>query len=144
MKKLIALAMILILIVPASALAVDRDPIIGGWYMCYDEKVTPEMASNFSGFDKIFAIYDFTEDGTIMLLEVDLKEGKGTPVYSAAGKWSKENDKYKYSIIGLGQGTAFIKDRELYLALDNVSARQMYLKIRRIEYFDPYSDYVFN
>lgn len=140
MKKLIALFLILSLALPVTVLAENREPIIGAWYMFFDSDITPEIAANFQWRDKIITVYDFTEDGVIMCLEVDIKEGQGTPLFSVAGKWSKSGDKYDYSLIGLGQGQSYVKDGLLYLGITDGN---VYLKLRHMDYFDPYSDYDF-
>ena len=121
MKKLAALFLILVMLVSAASLAEDRDPIIGAWYVFYDMDVTPEMKANFPGNNKIFSIYDFTEDGTIMLLELDEQNGTGTPTFAATGKWSKEGNKYNYSIIGMGESDMYIKNNCLYLNYHNMN-----------------------
>lgn len=144
MKKLIALALILVMLFPAAVMAADRDPIIGGWYMFFDSAETPEVASNFSGYDRIFSVYDFLDNGTIMILEADIKNNMSTPVYLASGKWSNENGTYHYSITGLGENTCYIKDNAIFLRVEYLSARPFYMKLRRMEYYDPYGDYVYN
>lgn len=143
MKKLIILFLVLALAVPAAAMAADRDPIVGCWYMFFDSKVTPEISSIFSGVDKEISIYDFLENGIIMMLDLSVKDEQGTPTYSAAGKWSKENDMYKYSIIGLGEESAYIKDQDLFLRIPgDSSAVSIYMKLHHMEFFNPYADYV--
>ena len=139
MKKLIAFMLILALIVPASSMAADRDPIAGCWYMVFDAVENPELISTFAGADRIVCCYIFKDDNTITCLELDLFNDQGTPTYNAAGKWSLENGMYQYSIVGLGNGDAFIRDGCLWLSLQ--SANNLYMKLRHMDVFDPYSDY---
>lgn len=142
MKKLVTLFLILALAVPAAAMAADRDPIVGCWYILIDSQENPEMSSYISGVDKAISIYDFLDNGIIMMLDLSVKDGQGTPTYYSAGRWSKEGDTYNYSIIGFGEGDAFIKDRDLFISIQTDSAVSVYMKSRRIEYFNPYADYV--
>lgn len=143
MKKLITLFLILALAVPAAAMAADRDPIVGCWYMLFDAHENPEMSSYIPEADKSLSIYDFLESGTIMLLDLSEKDGYGTPTYSAVGKWSREGGSYNYSIVGFGEGDAYIKDNSLFLHMPaSFSPISFYMKIRKLEFFNPYADYV--
>ncbi len=144
MKKLIALILILAMLLPAASVAEDRDPIVRCWYMLYDAEITPEMAANFPGYDKMISIYDFLENGTITLYEFDIRDGQATPISAAAGKWSKTNGAYSYSIIGLGEGDAYVKDGDLFLGIPSaIASANIHMRLRGLEYYDPYSDYVY-
>ena len=139
MKKLIALFLILAMLVPAAGMAEDRDPIIGAWYFFIDMDITPELATNFQGSDKVFAIYEKTKEGIVLGLGLSELNGQGTPEHTGVGKWSKDGDKYKYSIIGIGENEAYVIDNALYLKI----ADGLKMKIRRMEYFNPYTDYIY-
>ena len=139
MKKLITIILILALLLPAAAPAEDQEPIVGCWYVYYSKAVTPELATSYQNYDRVIAVYIFNADGTITCLEHDYKEG-GTdlPMYNSAGKWGHEGNDYKYSIIGLGEGKAFVKDGFIYLGIQN---NMFYLKLRWLYPFNPYQDY---
>ena len=140
MKKLIAITLILALILPAVALAEDPDPIVGAWYLYFDSNVTPEFVANFN-YDFIVGVYLFMKDGTILSTETDIKDGSSQPLFGAAGKWSKESKDYKYSIIGLGEGTAYVADERIGLQLSGTTT---YMELRKLYPFNPYQDYLYN
>ena len=135
MKKLIAAILIMALLLPAAALAAD--PIVGSWYMLYDKTLVPELADSFQNYDLIVSVYSFMEDGTIIGTENDIKDGVSTPFCRGVGKWDKALFSYKYSIVGLGSGDAKISDGFLCLK----TASGPYLKLRKMEPYNPYTDY---
>lgn len=141
MKKIIALFLICIMTIYGAAMADSHDPICGAWYIIFDIALNPELESFLNGFDKIIGIYEFGADNVVSCLEIDAKDRKGTPIYNIAGKWSKENDAYKYSIIGMGEGDAFIEDDCLFLSVQ--TNNRCYMKFRRMEPFNPYVDFSF-
>lgn len=144
MRKLIAVIAILILLIPGIVLAESVDPIVGCWYMLFDRAVTPEMSANFGGNDRIIGVYTFEEDGTISMSETTVAGGIGNSSYSAVGKWSAENGEYRYSIVGLGEGDAYIEGDGLYLSLEQALKTKVHLRIRRMVPYDPYSDYIYD
>ena len=109
MKRLITIILILALIIPAAAIADDRDPIVRAWYMYYNKFDAPEMESAFKGMDQQSGIYFFYEDGVIYISSIAISGKEGTPGYVSCGKWEKVNDKYIVSIVGIGQGDAIIE-----------------------------------
>lgn len=139
MKKIIALFLICIMTISGSAMAESPDPICGAWYIVFDIALYPELESSLNGFDKLIGIYEFGADNVISCLEIDAKDRKGTPNYNIVGKWSKENDTYKYSIIGMGEGDAFIEDDCLFISVQG--NKGYYMKYRRMEPFNPYVDF---
>lgn len=139
MKKLLALILIVVLAVPASALAADQDPIVGSWYMYYEKSLSPEFADLFQNSDFVVCVYIFTEDGSIVCTESDITGKSGNPIISAAGKWSNENGEYSYSIVGLGTGKALIDEESILVQLQNSN---LYMKFRKLIPFDFYADYV--
>lgn len=141
MKRLITLILILALAVPALTFAEDKEPIIGCWYLFFDSKVTPEFASAFENYDYIIAVYTFLEDGTIACTENDVKNGSGTPLFSAAGKWEKDGSKYKCSIIGFGEGSSYVEEDALFIQTQTPNT---YLKLHKLIPLNPYADYEFH
>lgn len=139
MKKLIAVIMILILVVPAAALA-DRDPIVGSWYFLYDKSVYPELASSFGNADVSFSVYWFTESGTIMSTDLSATGTTGEASFATAGRWSKADYGYTYSIIAIGEGTVLLDDDRILLSLQSVD--NYYMAMPRMVPFNPYRDYV--
>ena len=139
MKKLITVILILALILPAAAIA-ENDPVVGNWYFLFDASDYPELASMFDNVDIAFSVYWFTESGTIMSTELSVTEGTGTTNFVSAGRWSKENTGYKYSIIGLGEGKGILEGDNLFLSIQN--AEGVYMMMRRMVPFNPYNDYV--
>ena len=139
MKKLVAIILAIVMVIPVVATAADRDPIVGCWYFFYSAKETPEMAANFPGYDEMISVYYFTEDGVIMCLELDMQNTQGTPTYIASGKWSKNGDRYTYSIVGLNGSDAFIEDNNLYMFVQD----RIYLKVRHMDFYNPYEDYIY-
>ena len=137
MRKLLALILILALTVPAAALAYD-DQIVKAWYFYYDKNVTPEMAASFGEYDNMLTIYFFMEDGTITSVNCNVQNKTGETSYLAAGKWEKDGDNYKYSIIGVGQGRCFIENDDLLLQLKD----SLYMRLRSLTFYSPYEDYV--
>ena len=143
MKKLITLILILALALPAVAMADDVDPIVGGWYLFYDNTKYPEMSSNFGNYDYVFSVYFFSQDGTVYLLESDIKDGTSTPVFMSAGSWKKTEGlrRYAYKLIGFGEGIIQLKESgEMYLSAQDQS---VYLHMRWVSPFNPYQDFVF-
>ena len=141
MKKLIALLLILIMILPAASLAEDRDPIVGCWYMYYEKESFPELAETYNNNDYIIMVLIFTGDGTILTNETDIKDKAGTPVTYSAGKWQKNGSSYKFSIIGIGQGLIEIEND--CILLQPSEYQNIFMKFRKLVPFDPYSDYIF-
>ena len=142
MKKLIAIILIIALVMPALAAAEDRDPIVGSWYMLYDKELYPEMSANFSNCDWIIMVFSFLEDGTVICTENDITNNAGIPTSGTAGKWEKGNPLYKYSIVGLGQGDAYVENGCIYLHIGDEN-QEAYFRMRKMEPMNPYADYIF-
>ena len=71
----------------------------------------------------------------------NLKNSKDDYEYSAAGKWETKGDHYNVSIIGFGAGDAYIRDGKLLISIKAVTNLDMYMKLNKLEAFDPYNDY---
>ena len=136
MKKLVTVLLILALLLPAAALA---DEIVNSWYIVYSKEAVPEMASAFQDYDLIVAVYSFMPDGSVMQSENDIKGGTANPHCGPVGKWEANGSEYTYSILGLGSGRAFIKDGLLHLELQG----GIKMVFRKMELFNPYTDYVY-
>ena len=140
MKKLIAVALILAMLLPVTVAAAATDHLIGSWYLYYDKNYSPEMASNFEDADRVIMILTFNTDGTIMLTENDVYDEKANVVAYTAGKWERVGNKYNCSIMGFGEGT--LTNHRDYILL-TIDGSKIGLKFWHLKYFDPYSDYVY-
>ena len=138
MKRLITIILILALIIPAAAIADDRDPIVRAWYMYYNKFDAPEMESAFKGMDQQSGIYFFYEDGVIYISSIAISGKEGTPGYVSCGKWEKVNDKYIVSIMGIGQGDAIIEGDNLLINIQD----NYYLILHKLIPINPFTDYV--
>ena len=139
MKRLITVILILAMLLPASALAADPDPIVGSWYMFFDVQKNPEMETLFQEFDRCYIIYTFSDAGIVYCLENDVKDNTGTPSYATAGKWEKTGTTYSVSLIGYGTGNAYIKENELFSELYGIE--DFYFRLRKLIAFDMYNDF---
>ena len=139
MKKLITFTLILALLLPATVLAEERDPIVGNWYILFDGNIYPEIKSAVGNMDSDLSVYYFNADGSIMLLDNPITDGSSDPTFAACGKWEIINDAYKYSIIGLGTGNILLSGDELLVELSEYG---IYMVMRKIIPFNPYEDYV--
>ena len=143
MKKLITIILILALLLPAAAGSIgNNDRIVGYWYMFLDGTYYPEVAVNYGGYDYALSAYFFSPNGTISLLENDIKDGAATPTFTSCGKWEKSGfNKYSAQILGLGDCSIDIEDNgNMYLTL---SATKMKVHLHMIIYANPYTDYSF-
>ena len=141
MKKLVTIILILALLLPAAAGALGKnDRIVGFWYMFMDGTYYPEVAASYGGYDYALSAYFFSPDGTISLLENDIKDGVATPTFMSCGKWEKSGfNKYSAQILGIGDCTIDIEDNgNMYLTL---LSTKMKVHLRLMIYADPYRDY---
>lgn len=142
MKKLITTILIIALILPAAALAVDRDKIIGYWYMNADNDYHPEFVSNIGDYDSVLDAYYFTKSGRILLLECAIKDDSATPTFASSGTWEAvENkpDNYTCQLFGMGSCTIVIKDGIMELT----NGQRITMKLRPMIIFDPYVDFTY-
>ena len=139
MRKLLCLLLVL-LFVPLVSFADDRDPIVGCWYMYYDKSVTPEMESAFPGYDQLICIYIFNESGVVNVTGASVVGTVGTPEYTPAGKWSKDGDHYKISLIGYAENAISYCENDCILL--NINDSNYYMKLKKLYNFNPYQDYV--
>ena len=140
MKKLITIILIVALILPAAALAVDRDRIIGYWYMNVDNDYYPEFMANYGDYDSALSAYYFTKSGRVMLLESDIKDDSGTSSLMSVGTWEKVQNKmdtFSCQIIGIGDGTIIINDDE---SMELTNSQKITFRLWRMRIFNPYSD----
>lgn len=138
MRKLITVILVLALLLPALALA-EQDPIVGYWYAYYDGAVYPEFMQSFGNYDSAISLYYFAENGSIILLENDMKDGSATPTFTSCGKWEKKLFSYNFSIIGLGEGTIELQTDTMKIAPSSYNGMKMTL--RKIISFNPYKDF---
>lgn len=139
MKKLFCLLLVLLL-VPFASLAADRDPIVGCWYMYYDKSVTPEIESVFPDYDQLICIYVFTESGVINVTGAFVVGSVGTPDFSSCGKWEKDGDHYKISLIGYAENALSYCENDCVLL--NINDSNYFMRLRKLYSFNPYQDYV--
>lgn len=140
MKKLVSfLLAALILLMPIASIC-ESDNLIGSWYIYVDATKYPELSQLSNYNDSAFTVYTFLENGTIMWLENDVKDGNATPTYNACGRWEKgeEKNNYKYSMIGIGEGTMILKNDGLTI---NIPQNNIAVRFRRIFTFNPYTDF---
>jgi hypothetical protein len=143
MKKLITIILILAL-VPVIALADERDPIVGSWYMYVDISITPELAGAFNNSDMLLLILKMNDGGTISSITFALNGSEDNYDYSPAGKWEKDGDSYSLSIVGIGKTKAVIQDGDLIFDAKGLTGYNIGMKLHKLKEFDPYSDYIFN
>jgi len=137
MKRLITIILILVMVVPAAALADEQDPIVGTWYMYCDVPGSP-MESSYPDLDSSLILFTFDKSGNIFYIELDYKGTTVTPNDRIiAGKWKKNGSTYKVSIIAGGVSDAFIKNGMLHAAVFN---SDLYMVLRKLEPFDFYTE----
>lgn len=137
MKKLIAVFLALLLIIPAAVSADEPDPIIGCWYMCVDAKDTSQDYID-KGYIYSVALAVFTPGGQILCQNIDFKESSGTAGnVTYVGKWNREGDKYITSIIAAGENEALLSGNALAVCLFN---SKQYVVLRRMDMFSMYND----
>jgi len=140
LKKLIIAILVLALVLPAAAMAEDQDPIIGCWYFLFDKRAYPEIGSLFDNADISLSIYSFSQNGIIMSADTTVVGEEGTQRYIVAGRWEKKDNKYQYSILGVGEGEMIIEDDQLFFSVQDLQG--YYMILRRMVPFNPYKDYV--
>lgn len=141
MKKLLCFLLIVSLFVPSAVIADDPDPIVGCWYLYYDKSITPEMESAFPGYDKLICIYIFSDSGVINLTGASIVGSVGTPEYTPGGKWVKDGDHYKISLIGFAENAASYCENDCIL-LSIEGTNGICMKLKKLYNFNPYQDYV--
>lgn len=118
MKKLIAVFLLLVLIVPAAVSADEQDPIIGCWYMYY---VSSDYAFSSNNEDMI-ALFILSDNHVIKNINLTFKEdGTIEKKEFIAGQWSKEEETYFFSIIEDGTKEVFLNENTLTFNLFGVS-----------------------
>ena len=141
MKKLLII-LVIAMILPVAAFADMPDYIVGNWYVVQDYVKYPELGSINPGCDYVITVYTFRSDGVILCTENFISGDTGSPKFNPAGKWERTGDNlYKYSLIGLGEGTAKLEKSNCLL----ISVQDMpntYLRMNKMYSMNPYSDYV--
>ena len=137
MKKLITIILAVALILPTAALAEKLDKIIGSWYMLSDRTVVPE--TTFGPQPLIIGVYSFMEDGSILITQCSIDGNDGNAVFAVGGQWEKQKSDYHFKLQGYGEGKAYIKDNFLFIQM---AGTNIYMKLRKMEPFNPSKDYV--
>lgn len=120
MKKLISVFLLLALFLSSTVLAEEADPIVGVWYACIDTKDLSKELSE-QGYVYGVVLLHFTKEGEIIFAEIDFKGSSGeilNPYYF--GKWEKNGNEYKTSIIAGGVDRAWFEDDLLYVSINKV------------------------
>ncbi len=140
MRKLLSLILAFTL-TPMIALGDNTsDPIIGGWYLVFDVALYPEIFDDDDDVDYEFGLCRFLPDGRIGGLTLDIKnDNYNTTDYAIGGRWSNNGDEYSVDLLGLGSVSAFFRDGDLYIGANE----EISMKLRRMEEFNPYTDYIF-
>lgn len=137
MKKLIAVALILALLLPAFALA-EPDPIVGAWYVMFNYDDIPYTA-DVGGREYMLYILFFEDDGTVSGATIEaLEDNTFSANASVIGKWSSKNGVYNVSIIGMGESTAELKEDRLIIA----AYESVYYSMQRINWSSWYTDLI--
>ena len=134
MKRLIIILFVF-LFIPIYSISESTDPIVGCWYMCIDTK---EAAPELYGQGYVFGVFIlvFNENGNIIGTELDFKESSGENVnLTYIGKWEKDGNNYKTSIVANGVNKAWFEDDLLYVCFLNSS---QYHGFRKMEPLDLY------
>lgn len=135
MKKFLVVIFIAFLFLPLSAFS-ETDPIVGVWYICID---TNDLSKDLSsqGYSYGVMICEFSEDGEIIFTEIDFKGSSAEvtdPTYM--GKWEKNGNEYKTSIIAAGVDRAWFEDDLLYVCINKVQ----YHGFRKMKPIDMYNN----
>ncbi len=120
MKKMFISILILCMFISTVAIANDSDPIVGCWYICIDAS-DPVAGMSDKGIDYGLFILYFSEGGLILQSEIDFASNGGQATEpSPIGKWEKNGNEYKTSIIAGGSDKAFFEDDLLYVCMNKV------------------------
>jgi hypothetical protein len=144
MKKLLTIILAVALILPAAALAEDKDPIVGCWYLCADMSIYPEMSYAYGNKDLLFDMYNFMQDGTVMVVAFEQTGKEGNAKFQLSGRWEKADDHYIFKIIGSGESTIYVKGDLMYFNLLVVGGTDAYSVMHRVIPLNPYTDIVKN
>ena len=147
MKKLLVIILAVALILPAAALMEERDPIIGAWYMFVDTTLYPEIKGAYNNNDFIYDVYFFTAEGSIYMLDMNMKGSDSNATVTVAGRWQKSNDKYIASIVGIGENELMLEGDTIILDLSNIINQQGIrtgARMYRTITFNPYQDIIYN
>ena len=116
MKKLIAIFLIVLLVVPVASFA--DDPIVGTWYVYSGLLNNNDVCLELS-------LFSFTEDNFIFSSTYDVSKSYITTAkdYKAIGVWTNENGRY-YVNIGLkGAQEVFIENDSMFFPVSDFSIR---------------------
>ncbi|MBO7711764.1 MAG: hypothetical protein J6S50_03105 [Oscillospiraceae bacterium] len=113
MKKLLTIILILALAVPALALAEETDPIVGAWYVIFNYKELPPQPA-IEEKDYVVNVFVFEPSGALTFFALDAKKDNTREAYAdISGKWTKKDDKYTYSGIGIGNNLGLELDGDI-------------------------------
>ena len=131
MKKLIAIIMIIALLLPATVLADNPDPIVGAWYIMLNYNDMPyEDKSGSEGKNYMIYVMIFEDTGAISGISGESLQGigfygSGTPI----GTWVNAGGKYTASVTGIGVINPAIEGDRLIVQMTT----NVYYSMRRIE-----------
>ena len=138
MKKLIAIILILVMLVPA-ALAEEQDPIVGLWYVTFDYSAYPGDMTEIG--DRSFMIYivKFDDNGSVTVISAEAdKSGSIQAQGAKMGTWARNGDIYDVNILGIGSNKAELSDGSLLLQM----TENVWYAMRPMVIGDWYSDIV--
>lgn len=126
MKKLITIILIMVMILPAAALA-DQDPVVGTWYTYTGVVEDPEIRKQ--AYYEL-STFTFTEDGNVFASTYDISaEGITTAKdYKVIGLWTNENGHYYVNIGMTGAVEVSFDNDDMFFPVSSYS-----LRIRKLE-----------
>ena len=142
MRKLITLLLIAALLLPAAALAEERDPIVGYWYLYIDLDLYPELAYVYTEKEFMIDLYHFMPDGTVLGAGVEQTGNDGNTYFQPTGRWLKEGDHYILKILNAGDSDLHIRNDLMYLNLKAIGGTDSYMVLHRLLPLDPYTELV--
>lgn len=138
MKKLFSLILILALICPVCALADDVDPVVGVWYADLEFEDAPSFDGSQDYVSAILLLF-VKSDGEIGFFELDFNKGGHEEIGpDNFGKWEKTgNNTYKFSIMGVGEYPAYIKNGDLHAV---ILVKDCYYILHKMDRYNWYND----
>ena len=137
MKKLLLILAVIVLVLPAAAMAADPDPIVGSWYVFFDRDLGMENAQYFENKDQYLQVYTFHQKARITRLDHSVLVGIGKQGYTTVGRWIKDDDGYLLQLVNEEDKKAFIDHGDLFVE----DSDGLFFRMRRLAQFDPYEDY---
>jgi hypothetical protein len=137
MKRIIVLLIVIVISILTFTAFSETDNAVGVWYFYLDFKTYPEMKGSYGDYDSLICSYAFLENGTIYEIDITTKDNVVDTNSGVAGKWEKDGTNYKYSIIGIGEGSFEIKNDGLWLTHP---VSHLSMRLRRMMSMNPYAD----